>query len=221
MNQPIKSAYDPNTVGKIASLAAAVGSAYALMRSGTNIEYLSRARQSVIEREGTVDSYIVNTGQYDPEAPVLSKMADWWRLRGVDIDNGTNSFNAAAQSLFFWLGDSWVPLSTLAASLGFGFRKELATTGRTIGKYLPKTNWGEVVENTFTGAAKLTGHAIGGSWSAVRSVGTQALALGQKSPVAAGILGLLAFMTGAKFLGVLRGDNQQMTLRDDLTKFYQ
>jgi hypothetical protein len=221
MNQPVNSAYTTNAVGKIASLAAALGSAYVMMRSGTNVTYLGSARQAVIDRENNVDSYIVNTGQYDPEAPVLSQMADWWRLRGVDVQNGTDSFMAACQSVFFWLGDSWVPLTTLIASLSFGFRKELGTMAKTISKYLPDTNWGHVIEQGLTGTAKLAGHTIGGTWSIIRGGALAAWGLGQKSPVGAAVLGLLALMTGSKFISVLKGDNQQMTLRDDLTKFYR
>jgi hypothetical protein len=222
MNAPgFSTKVPPGVTAKVLSALAALASGYTMMRSSTNADYLGRARQSMINREGTVDSFTINTGLYDPEAPVLSEMANWWRLRGVDLKNGADSFNAWCQTMFFWLGDCWLPLTALIGSLGIGFRDELKTIFRIVGKYVPDTNWKAWIPKGFDLTAKATGHTMGATYKGLR-VSTRMLSnVARKAPIPSAILGVLAVLTGGKFFSVLNGDNQRSTLRDDFTKFYQ
>jgi hypothetical protein len=216
----VKSVYTTNITNKVLSALAAAGSIYTLVRNGTNIDYLSQARQNNLAREGRVDTYTTNTGYYDPEAPLLSEAANWWRLRGVDLKYNADSFNAGFKSFFYWLGDSWIPLGLLGGAVLGGFRHELTGTGKaflkTAKRYLPENDWGQVIRNQFANVGKLMGHSAGVVSQGVSYAGD----LGKKSPLATAIIAGLTFMTGSKFVSVLRGDSQQGELRDDLSKLY-
>jgi hypothetical protein len=218
MPKLLQSAYVPNKANKLMSLSVAIASAYMAWRAGTNNQYITQARVNSYVQQGTVDAYTANTGKFDPEAPLLSEVANWWRLRQREWDTMVQTVQASAKGVFYWLGDAMLPLATFAAANYVGFRKEWGTAFKTAYKYLPKANWIEWFNIAFKGL----GHVAGGALALPSKLLNSRVAEWIKhAPIPAAILGGLGFVTLQRLVDVYNGTSQHSQIQDDFTKYHQ
>jgi hypothetical protein len=216
----VASRYAPNLMAKLVSAVVAATGGYAAWRNWRGNNGFTQSRLNRLQQADQVEQLNLVTGSYNQDAPVLSDLANWVKRRQLDVVQTKDRIKTQLGGLGQYAVDTWMPLAAIAGAMGVGFKHELKAMVRTIGRYVPNTNWPRIAARLSMGTFTGLGHVLGAGWWSIKKLFTNGMVTKafKKAPLPSAILAGLGVLTAGKFAAVYSNQNPQVQLTQDLNK---